>query len=158
ARSSRRTERDWVRGFATGALFTAAACGAAVIVVLRANIYRRNVKEGRLVQIDGRPLGRVQIPERQYARSFTFADGSSMRVQPGTAVQATRNDRKRFSLTMRNGRIDLHVQPLTGRQWNVRCGRARVEVVGTEFGVACNLDKMCVVVRKGVVAVREGAG
>lgn len=83
-----------------------------------------------------------------------LADGSTIWLDEGTAIEALVNDGERLELTQSDGRAVYHVRPGGPRRWLVRAGALEVEVVGTRFSIVRRGARVRVELERGHVVVR----
>ncbi|MEM9193680.1 MAG: FecR family protein [Myxococcota bacterium] len=88
------------------------------------------------------------------AREATLSDRSQISVQPGTELRVVANAAEAFGLALEKGHVEIEVQPQGPRLWSVDAGDARVEVLGTQFSVTRDGDRIAVRVERGLVSVR----
>jgi transmembrane sensor len=106
-----------------------------------------------LMLSDGKPLAAVAAPATG-ARTVTFSDGSLVQLSPEARLEPLASDPTSVSLLLARGDATFDVRPGGPRRWNVECGLATVEVVGTRFTIMRSPERLVVNVSRGVVLVR----
>lgn len=89
---------------------------------------------------------------------LAFADGSTVALHARASIVPIRNDDVHFELALERGAARFSVRPGGSRRWTIDAGLATVEVVGTVFSVARELDRVRVAVERGSVRVRAPWG
>lgn len=90
----------------------------------------------------------------ELVHSTDLSDGSRVGMRPGARLSVLENSDHTFVTHLANGHADFTVKPGGPRRWVVECGRATIEVVGTEFSLERSANELRVEVRHGVVLVR----
>ena len=99
------------------------------------------------------------------ARTLTDADGTTIRLLPGTEMSVVRSDRVRW-LALERGKLEAHVTKLApGQRFVVATADREIEVRGTRFAVEVVRPTACgdgtatrVTVEEGIVEVRSPGG
>jgi transmembrane sensor len=139
-------QRRLRRRFALGGL-AMAGCAAAVLLVAGV---RRDA--GPLRFGDGRPLFAVDAPEG--GARLTLSDGSSIDLRGGARFEPLESSGTMFLAVVQRGTAAFDVRPGGPRRWQIECGLATVEVVGTRFSCERTPGRLRVSVQRGVVIVR----
>jgi transmembrane sensor len=90
----------------------------------------------------------------ELVQSTELSDGSRVAMRPGARLAVLENSGRTFVTHLSSGHADFSVKPGGPRRWIVECGRATIEVVGTEFSLERSPDELFVGVKHGVVLVR----
>jgi len=85
---------------------------------------------------------------------LAFSDGSTVHLAPTARLELLENGAHGVGLALRQGTIDVHVQPGGERMWSIETRLATVQVVGTQFRVEHLDHAVHVSVTAGVVIVR----
>lgn len=107
---------------------------------------------GPLRLSDGQPVAAVQAPAS--GTVLGMSDGSSITLSGGARFEPLLSTGTSFVAVLQSGRADFEVHPGGPRRWQIECGLATVEVVGTGFTCAREPGRLQVAVRHGVVLVR----
>jgi transmembrane sensor len=126
------------------ALASAAAC-LAIITVARHDA-------GPLRFRDGRGLSVIDAPSE--GAHVAFSDGSSVELGAGARFEPLESSGTTFLGVLRSGSASFEVRPGGPRRWQVECGLATVEVVGTRFSCEREPGRLRVSVQRGTVVVR----
>jgi transmembrane sensor len=134
------------RSFAGGLAFAAAAAGVALFAVSGRDA-------GPLRFHDGTALRAVDAAAD--GARVALSDGSSIQLGAGARFEPLESSGTSFLAVLQRGRADFEVRPGGPRRWQVECGLATVEVVGTRF--SCDREepgRLRVSVQRGEVVVR----
>jgi len=123
---------------------------AAAAVVVWIGLSRPDAGPLRLA--DGQPVATVQAPAA--GTVLGMSDGSSITLSAGARFEPLLSTGTSFVAILQNGRADFEVHPGGPRRWQIECGLATVEVVGTGFTCDRQLGRLRVAVQHGVVLVR----
>lgn len=138
---ARRRRRALVGGFAL-----AAVAGVALLAFSRRDA-------GPLRFADGAALRPVDAPATGV--HLALSDGSTVQLGPDARFEPLEYSGTSFLAVLQRGRADFEVRPGGPRRWQVECGLATVEVVGTRF--SCDRGtpgRLRVSVQRGAVVVR----
>ena len=83
-----------------------------------------------------------------------MSDGSRIELGPGTRFEPVESSSSLFVAVVANGTAAFDVHPGGPRRWQIECGLATVEVVGTRFSCERTPDHLRVAVARGAVLVR----
>jgi len=123
---------------------------AAAIAIAFATFERRD--RGSLRLADGRPLGVVEaLP---VGAVLAMSDGSRVELAAGARFTPLESTGTSFVAVLERGSAHFEVRPGGPRRWQIECGLATVEVVGTGFDCARAPGKLRVSVEHGAVLVR----
>jgi transmembrane sensor len=136
-------------GRATGWLITSAVAAAALSIAVWA-IPRRD--HGPLRFADGRPLQVVDAPAA--GAVLSLSDGSVVDLAGGARLAPLESSGTSFVAVLERGSAHFEVRPGGPRRWQIECGLATVEVVGTGFDCARAPGRLRVAVEHGAVLVR----
>jgi transmembrane sensor len=131
-------------GLALCALGGAAAVAAALGFVER--------DRGPLHLADGHPIAMVTAPPS--GARLSLSDGSSIELSAGARFEPVESSGSTFLAILQRGDAAFDVRPGGPRRWQIECGLATVEVVGTRFRCERRSDALRVSVQRGVVLVR----
>ncbi|HEX3905894.1 MAG TPA: FecR family protein [Polyangia bacterium] len=145
----RRDPREHGPGRARGWAMASIVAAAAVAIAF-ATFERRD--RGPLRFADGRPLGAVEAPP--VGAVLPMSDGSRIDLAGGTRFVPLESNGASFVAVLERGRAHFEVRPGGPRRWQIECGLATVEVVGTGFDCALTPGKLDVSVQHGAVLVR----
>jgi transmembrane sensor len=123
----------------------AVAAGVALVAFLRHD-------PGPLRLADGTAIASIEAP--QAGTRVALSDGSSIELGPGARLDPIESSASSFIAVLERGDASFDVNPGGGRRWQIECGLATVEVVGTRFSCARGTDRLHVAVERGVVLVR----
>lgn len=123
---------------------------AAAVVVVVWGIERRD--RGPLRFSDGRPLSTVEAPAGGVALSLS--DGSRVDLSGGARLEPLESSGTSFVAALERGSAHFEVRPGGPRRWEIECGLATVEVVGTGFDCQRGPGRLRVAVEHGAVLVR----
>jgi transmembrane sensor len=128
------------------ALAVAVAVAAAALVVG----LRRDA--GPLRFADGRALVAVDAPPE--GARVALSDGSTIELGGGSRFEPLESSGTTFLGVLQRGDASFDVRPGGPRRWQVECGLATVEVVGTRFSCERGPGRLRVAVQRGAVVVR----
>jgi|HubBroStandDraft_2_1064218.scaffolds.fasta_scaffold68153_2 transmembrane sensor len=140
-----RPVRGRARVWAVASVFAAAA-----VAIAFASFERRD--RGPLRFADGRPLGVVEAPP--VGAVLPMSDGSRVDLAGGARFAPLESNGTSFVAVLERGSAHFEVRPGGPRRWQIECGLATVEVVGTGFDCARAPGKLRVSVQHGAVLVR----
>ena len=126
-----------------------AALAIAAGVALGLTLHARG--DGPLRLADGSPLRTVDAAAESV---LALADGSQIRLWPGTLFEPIESSASSFSAVLVRGEARFDVRPGGKRRWMISCGSATIEVLGTEFRCRRNVSGLRVSVERGTVLVR----
>lgn len=112
------------------------------------------VVPGPLRLEDGKPFDVIDVPASAALVIARLTDGSVLRVEPGARLELLASSDVQLVLRLARGRAHFSVQPGGPRRWLVEAGLATIEVVGTEFTVDRDAERVRVEVAHGIVLVR----
>jgi transmembrane sensor len=127
---------------------TLALAGAAVVALTFG--LRRDAGPLRLG--DGRALFAVDAPEG--GARLSLSDGSSIELAAGARFEPLESSGTMFLAVLQRGTAAFEVRPGGPRRWQIECGLATVEVVGTRFSCERLPGRLRVAVQRGSVIVR----
>ncbi|HVT06647.1 MAG TPA: FecR domain-containing protein [Polyangia bacterium] len=107
---------------------------------------------GPLRLADGQPIAAVQAPAS--GTVVAMSDGSRVTLAGGARFEPLLSTATSFVAMLQTGRADFDVHPGGPRRWQIECGLATVEVVGTGFSCTREPGRLRVAVQHGVVLVR----
>jgi transmembrane sensor len=136
-------------GRRAGWLITSAVAAAAVGVIVWAI---PGGDHGPLRFADGRPLSAVEAPAE--GAVLSMSDGSMVGLAGGARLTPLESTGTSFVAVLERGTAHFEVHPGGPRRWQIECGLATVEVVGTGFSCEREPGHLRVAVRHGVVLVR----
>jgi transmembrane sensor len=128
---------------------TSLIAAAAVLVVVW-GIGRRD--RGPLRFADGRPLSAVEAPAA--GEVLSLSDGSTVDLSGGARLEPLESSGSSFVAALERGSAHFEVRPGGPRRWEIECGLATVEVVGTGFDCQRAPGRLHVAVEHGAVLVR----
>ncbi len=123
---------------------------AAAVVIAFATFERRD--RGPLRLADGRPLGAVEATPG--GAVLSMSDGSRVELAAGARFTPLESTGTSFVAILERGSAHFEVRPGGPRRWQIECGLATVEVVGTGFDCARAPGRLSVSVQHGAVLVR----
>jgi len=85
---------------------------------------------------------------------LSLSDGSHVDLGAGARFEPIESSASSFIAVLDRGDASFDVQPGGPRRWQIECGLATVEVVGTRFSCARGADRLHVGVERGIVLVR----
>jgi transmembrane sensor len=107
---------------------------------------------GPLHLADGHAIVAVVAPAE--GAVLSMSDGSQVALSAGARFEPLLSTGTSFVGMLQSGRADFEVHPGGPRRWQIECGLATVEVVGTGFSCEREPGHLRVAVRHGVVLVR----
>ncbi len=107
---------------------------------------------GPLRLANGDAVAEVQAPAE--GTVLSMSDGSQITLSGGAHFEPLFSTSSSFVAMLQSGRADFEVHPGGPRRWQIECGLATVEVVGTGFSCEREPGRLRVAVRHGVVLVR----
>ncbi len=128
----------------------ASVVAAAAVAIAFATFERRD--RGPLRFADGRPLGAVEAPPA--GAVLSMSDGSRVDLAGGARFAPLESNGSSVVAVLERGSAHFEVRPGGPRRWQVECGLATVEVVGTGFDCARAPGRLDVSVQHGAVLVR----
>ncbi|HEY7372775.1 MAG TPA: FecR domain-containing protein [Polyangia bacterium] len=123
----------------------AVAAGVALVAFLRHDA-------GPLRLANGNAIVAVNAPAT--GLHLALSDGSSVELGPGARFEPIESSASTFIAVLDQGDASFDVRPGGPRRWQIECGLATVEVVGTRFSCDRAPDRLHVGVERGVVLVR----
>src|SRR5262245_55229407 len=99
---------------------------------------------GAIVAVDAPPAGAHVV----------LSDGSSIELAAGARFEPIESSSSSFIGVLERGTATFDVQHGGPRRWQIECGLATIEVVGTRFSCARAPDRLHVGVERGTVLVR----
>jgi transmembrane sensor len=130
------------------ALGALALAGAAAVALV--GVWRRDAGPLRLG--DGRALFAVDAPAT--GARLALSDGSTIELGGGARFEPLETTGSSFLAVLQRGSASFDVRPGGPRRWQIECGLATVEVVGTRFSCARAPGRLDVSVQRGAVVVR----
>jgi transmembrane sensor len=131
--------------FLAPGLVLAAAAGIAVVAFVHHDAGPlRLANGGAIVAVDAPPAG----------AHVALSDGSSIELSAGARFEPIESSAASFIGVLERGTATFDVQHGGPRRWQIECGLATVEVVGTRFSCARGPDRLHVGVERGTVLVR----
>ncbi len=144
SRFPRRHRRSATFFLAPG-LVLAAAAGIAVVAYVHHDAGPLRLANGAaIVAVDAPPAG----------AHVALSDGSSIELSAGARFEPIESSAVSFIGVLERGTATFDVQHGGPRRWQIECGLATVEVVGTRFSCARAPDRLHVGVERGTVLVR----
>jgi transmembrane sensor len=128
----------------------ASVAAVAAVAIVFATFERRD--RGPLRFADGRPLGAVEAPPA--GAVLAMSDGSRVELAGGAELAPLESTGTSFVAVLERGSAHFDVRPGGPRRWQIECGLATVEVVGTGFDCARAPGRLTVSVQHGAVLVR----
>jgi transmembrane sensor len=123
----------------------AVAAGVAVVAFLHHDA-------GPLRLADGGAIVPVEAPAA--GARVSLSDGSTIDLSGGARFEPIESSASTFIAVLERGSASFQVTPGGPRRWQIECGLATVEVVGTHFSCVRGPDRLHVGVEHGVVLVR----
>ncbi len=123
----------------------AVAAGVALVAFVRHDA-------GPLRLANGDAIVAVDAPAA--GTHLRMSDGSSVELTGGARFEPIESSASTFIAVLERGAATFEVRPGGPRRWQIECGLATVEVVGTRFSCARGADRLHVGVQHGVVLVR----
>jgi transmembrane sensor len=123
----------------------AVAAGVAVVAFLRHD-------PGPLRLANGAMIAAVDAPAT--GLRLAMSDGSTIELGAGARFEPIESSATSFIGVLERGEANFEVHPGGPRRWQIECGLATVEVVGTRFSCVREADRLRVSVDHGVVLVR----
>jgi transmembrane sensor len=133
------------RRVAFGVLALGVGAAAALVVGLRRDA-------GPLRFVDGRALAAVDAPAS--GARFALSDGSAIELGGGARFAPLESSGTTFLGVLQRGSAFFEVRPGGPRRWQIECGLATVEVVGTRFSCERSPGRLRVSVQRGAIVVR----
>jgi transmembrane sensor len=128
-----------------------ALVGAAAIALV-ANVVGVRRDAGPLRFRDGRALLAVDAPTAGVR--LALSDGSTIELGGGARFEPLESSGTTFLGVLQRGRASFDVRPGGPRRWQVECGLATIEVVGTRFSCERAPGRLRVSVQRGAIVVR----
>jgi transmembrane sensor len=122
-----------------------AAAATAVVTYVRHD-------PGPLRLASGAPIATVDAPAT--GTTVSLSDGSYIVLGGGARLEPLESSASTFIAIVARGNATFDVRPGGPRRWQVECGLATVEVVGTHFDVERSPGRLRVAVTRGQVLVR----
>jgi transmembrane sensor len=128
----------------------AASLAVAAAVALVATTVGRDA--GPLRFVDGRALEAVDAPAA--GARLALSDGSMIDLGGGARFAPLESSGTTFLGVLQRGSASFDVRPGGPRRWQVECGLATIEVVGTRFSCERAPGRLRVSVQRGEIVVR----
>jgi transmembrane sensor len=135
----------WRRRIELVAAPLALAAVAAVVVFLRHD-------PGPLRLTSGAAITAIDAPAA--GAGISLSDGSYIALGGGARLEPLESSGSTFIAIVARGTASFDVRPGGPRRWQIECGLATVEVVGTHFDVERSAGRLRVAVARGQVLVR----
>ena len=132
-------------------IWTVASVVAATAVAIAFATFERRDR-GPLRFADGRPLEAVEAPP--VGAVVAMSDGSRVDLAAGARFTPLESTGTSFVAVLERGSAHFEVRPGGPRRWQIECGLATVEVVGTGFDCTRAPGRLSVSVQHGAVLVR----
>lgn len=148
-------ERQNARGLRRALRLDRPALAGAVLAVAAAMVIWVGLSRGDagpLRLADGQAIAAIQAPPS--GAVMAMSDGSRVTLSGGARFEPLLSTATSFVAMLQNGRADFEVRPGGPRRWQIECGLATVEVVGTGFSCAREPGRLRVSVQHGAVLVR----
>jgi transmembrane sensor len=123
----------------------AVAALAAVVTILRHDA-------GPLRLASGAAIAAVDAPAT--GARMSLSDGSYIMLSGGARLEPLESSGSTFIAIVARGTATFDVRPGGPRRWQIECGLATVEVVGTHFDIERSPGRLRVAVARGQVLVR----
>jgi transmembrane sensor len=130
------------------ALATLVVASAAVVAL----VMMGHRDAGPLRLVDGRALAAVDASSG--GARLALSDGSTIELGGGARFEPLETSGTTFLGVLQKGSASFDVRPGGPRRWQVECGLATVEVVGTRFSCERAPGRLRVSVQRGVIVVR----
>jgi transmembrane sensor len=101
---------------------------------------------------DGRALVAVDAPVA--GARLALSDGSTIELGGGARFEPLESSGTTFLGVLQRGSASFDVRPGGPRRWQIECGLATIEVVGTRFSCERAPGKLHVSVQRGAIVVR----
>jgi transmembrane sensor len=131
--------------------FGGLAFAAAAAVMLVAFLGPRP-DSGPLRFVDGQALAAVDAPS--VGARLALSDGSTIELGGGARFAPLESSGTTFLGVLQRGSASFDVRPGGPRRWQVECGLATIEVVGTRFSCERAPGRLRVSVQRGAIIVR----
>jgi transmembrane sensor len=123
----------------------AVAAAVALVAYLRHDAGPLRLADGSaIVAIDAPPAG----------TRLTMSDGSFIDLAAGSRFEPIESSASTFIAVLERGAANFDIHAGGPRRWQIECGLATVEVVGTRFSCARGTDRLHIGVERGTVLVR----
>jgi transmembrane sensor len=132
------------------ALMSIAITGVALAGVALLAGARRDA--GSLHLSDGHALVAVDAPAA--GARLALSDGSTIELGGGARFEPLESSGTMFLGVLQRGSASFDVRPGGPRRWQIECGLATIEVVGTRFSCERAPGKLRVSVQRGAIVVR----
>jgi transmembrane sensor len=123
----------------------AAAAGVALVAFLRHDAGPLRLATGAAVAAVDAPAGGARL---------AMSDGSAIELATGARFEPIESSASTFIGVLDHGTGTFDVRPGGPRRWQIECGLATVEVIGTRFSCARSAGRLLVNVEHGIVLVR----
>jgi transmembrane sensor len=123
----------------------AVAAGVAIVALLPRD-------PGPLSMADGHAVVSVEAPAG--GSRLKMSDGSTIELGAGARLDPIESSSSSFIAVLERGQASFDIVPGGPRRWQIECGLATVEVVGTKFSCVRSPTGLHVTVERGVVLVR----
>jgi transmembrane sensor len=123
----------------------AAAAGVALVVFLRHDPGPLRLANGAAIAAVDAPAGGMRL---------AMSDGSAIELATGARFEPIESSASAFIGILERGTGSFDVRPGGARRWQIECGLATVEVIGTRFSCSRGPGRLLVNVEHGVVLVR----
>jgi transmembrane sensor len=145
ARFPRRRAGRSLTTFLVPGVVLAAAAGVALVAFVRHDVGPLRLANGNaIVAVDAPPEG----------MRLAMSDGSSIDLGAGARFEPIESSASTFIAMLERGTASFEVRPGGPRRWQIECGLATVEIVGTRFSCARSAGRLHIGVEHGVVLVR----
>ena len=141
----RRPARSVITFLAPGVVLAAAASVALVAYVRHDPGPLRLANGNAIVAVDAPPASGVRL---------AMSDGSSIDLGAGARFEPIESSASTFIAMLERGTASFEVRPGGPRRWQIECGLATVEIVGTRFTCVRSAGRLHIGVEHGVVLVR----
>lgn len=130
-----------------------AAGAMAGVAVLLVNLLNQSGREPGPLQLTGGGAI-VSTVAPSSGATLSLSDGSRIELSAGTRLEPLESSSSVFLAVVAGGNATFDVRPGGPRRWQIECGLATVEVIGTRFSCERQSDRLRVAVQRGAVLVR----
>jgi transmembrane sensor len=145
SRFPRRGEKRSLSKILLPGIAVAVAAGVALVAFVRHD-------PGPLRLASGEAIVAVDAPAA--GTRLNMSDGSIVELSGGARFEPIESSASSFIAVLERGTASFDIRPGGPRRWQIECGLATVEVVGTRFSCARGADRLHVGVERGMVLVR----
>lgn len=157
-RKKQQTRRVHMASLAAAALVSA-IIGALIASLISSSQRQQNQAppSNSVLLANGQEIESIVVGDQDQPTAYPLADGSTIKMYPGSHLESEINTGDVVKLRLRSGRAEFSVVKNQFDLFRVRVGTVLIDVVGTQFVVEKTNRSIKVDVQEGIVKVHGGS-